>query len=250
MIRSKLHETLQMTQFLIEQVYLCDFSQIFPLLHPDITWVGLSEGRCLKGHHQVVSYALNLSSTPIHRLINQKFEMVPLSGNSCLVTGHFTVSAALCDGQTVVSRQSATFIWQFLTQSFCALHIHFATPFKLKEKTRAESRLLFHGKNGTDYLLSPSDILYIEADNIYCKFYTRVQCAHIFQPINQVEQIMPDYFIRIHRSYIVNKYYVEQLKRYIVTLKNGCTLPIPEKKYMQVKGKFQNNLLNRHLDNT
>ena len=42
-------------------------------------------------------------------------------------------------------------------------------------------------------------------------------------------------FCRIHRSYLVNCRFVLQVERYAVTLINGTVLPIPAKRYMEVR---------------
>lgn len=58
-----------------------------------------------------------------------------------------------------------------------------------------------------------SDILWLEADDYYCKLVTREKEFLITQPLKQMEEAlaaMPD-FMRIHRSFIVNMSHVEEI---------------------------------------
>lgn len=44
--------------------------------------------------------------------------------------------------------------------------------------------------------------------------------------------------MRIHQSYLVNLEHVSRIWRFEVELDNGMTLPVPEKKYTEIKGKL------------
>ena len=46
--------------------------------------------------------------------------------------------------------------------------------------------------------------------------------------------VFPDFFCRIHRSYLINCHHVSKVERYYVMLVTGETLPIPEKRYTEV----------------
>ena len=43
------------------------------------------------------------------------------------------------------------------------------------------------------------------------------------------------YFLRSHASYLINPSYMLSLKRFSLTLTDGTTLPVPEKKYTAFK---------------
>lgn len=52
------------------------------------------------------------------------------------------------------------------------------------------------------------------------------------------EELAENGFIRIHQSYLVNKKYIENVKRYKVVLTNGVELSIPKVRYTYVKEQF------------
>ena len=69
------------------------------------------------------------------------------------------------------------------------------------------------------------DITYLEADEKYVILYTNSGNHLIGQSLNQLENKLPDYFMRVHRAVIINKNYVEEIQkyfnsRYIIKLQN------------------------------
>lgn len=56
----------------------------------------------------------------------------------------------------------------------------------------------------------------------------------IKEMISDVEKELPENFLRIHRSYIVNMDYVIDCCRYQVNMEGNIQLPIPVKRYAAV----------------
>lgn len=86
----------------------------------------------------------------------------------------------------------------------------------------------------TDYRhisIKLSDIVYIEGQNEYLKVH------HICEPpflthmsFAKISEKLPEHFIQIHRSYLVNMQHVKSASLSQVTLHNGTQLPIGKKK--------------------
>lgn len=58
--------------------------------------------------------------------------------------------------------------------------------------------------------LHPSDILFIRSDGAYIEIVTLRQKVVQRKLLKEIEQQLPPSFIRVHRSYIVNKAYISQ----------------------------------------
>lgn len=56
--------------------------------------------------------------------------------------------------------------------------------------------------------------------------------------LNDMQMILPDDFIRIHQSYLVNICYIQDVSNYQAIFKNGRILPIARSKYRDVKERF------------
>ena len=62
------------------------------------------------------------------------------------------------------------------------------------------------------YKVSYSDILYIEGLKEYVSYYTKDQRIIVLQSLKSLEESLPnEHFIRIHKSYIINKMHVRAM---------------------------------------
>jgi DNA-binding LytR/AlgR family response regulator len=67
---------------------------------------------------------------------------------------------------------------------------------------------------GEIQLLKPEEIVYLKADNIYCRVFTEVDEFHCDLSIGALEKrLSRDMFFRIHRSYLVNTAKVRKVQK-------------------------------------
>ena len=105
----------------------------------------------------------------------------------------------------------------------------------LQESGQIPNRHIVIKVENATYSFEPDMVLYVEAINKVCAVNLLNRTMVIRQPIAVLEQQFPKQFCRIHRSYLVNCRFILQVERYAVTLINGATLPIPAKRYMEVR---------------
>ena len=105
----------------------------------------------------------------------------------------------------------------------------------LQEGRREPNRRVVINVENTAYSFDPEMVLYAEADDKVCTLHMLNRTMVIRQPIGALEGRFPRQFYRIHRSYLVNCHFIFQVERYAVTLVNGTVLPIPAKRYMEVR---------------
>ena len=123
-----------------------------------------------------------------------------------------------------------TLLWRICREGLRICHIHAsASP------TGQEPKLAFTGRHAESFFLRPSDILYVEADNICTNLICVSHTIQVRQSISTAKNTLPDYFLQIHRSFLVNLHYAAGLRRYTLELSNGAQLPVPEKKYKWLK---------------
>lgn len=99
----------------------------------------------------------------------------------------------------------------------------------LKPKPALNGKIFLHTKNKDIFILF-QDILYIEANrgyaNIHCKNHPSELCT---KPLGTLEKELPEYyFIRCHRSYIVNTEEVRSVDRIKkeILLSDNSIIPI------------------------
>ena len=80
-----------------------------------------------------------------------------------------------------------------------------------------------------------SEILYISAFSKDSIITTSSSEILVKKSISQLQQLLENDFISVHRSYLVNPDYVASIERYTVTMVNGERIPIPQKKYNEIR---------------
>ncbi len=106
--------------------------------------------------------------------------------------------------------------------------------------TQTAQPMEFIDRHAKHYRLVADSILYVEADNIYSRIICEKQTIHVCHPIFLMEELLPNYFLRIHRSFLVNSHTIIALYRHMVILNNGMRLPVPDKKYLWLKESLEN----------
>ena len=53
--------------------------------------------------------------------------------------------------------------------------------------------------------------------------------------IKELAQQTQDCFVMTHRSYLVNPQYITAIRRYAITMRDGTELPVPRKKYDEIR---------------
>ena len=91
-------------------------------------------------------------------------------------------------------------------------------------------------KSGYDFhKVIVSDIIYIESDSEYVNYHlANGRKIMENQSLTKLMSILPDYFMRVHRSYIINKQKVTGLKARELQL-TDITIPVSDSYYDIVK---------------
>ena len=100
---------------------------------------------------------------------------------------------------------------------------------------QTEQAIRFTDRHKREYHIFPNEILYVEADNIYCLLICKDQNISVPYPIILMQELLPDYFIRIHRSFLVNSHSITALYHHTLMMSNGTRLPVPGKKFPWLK---------------
>ena len=75
----------------------------------------------------------------------------------------------------------------------------------------------------------------------YIDIHTKEQKITLRKKISDIEELLPNkYFVRCHRSYIVNVMHIRSVIKTNVILENGVKIPISRGKYNEVNDAFIN----------
>lgn len=89
-----------------------------------------------------------------------------------------------------------------------------------------------------DYIIVYDDIAYIKADGSYSSiFYQNGSDLYTSKKLGHYDSILPENFLRIHNSIIVNLSYIKEVntQKNTVTLENGESLPISRRRKSKLK---------------
>jgi two-component system, LytTR family, response regulator len=82
-------------------------------------------------------------------------------------------------------------------------------------------------------------IIYVEAKGVYCAFFyeedSRLKSIIVSKPLSYYESVLQDKWMRIHRSYLINTFFVESIKEYHVYLKHDIQLEIAKRRKGDLK---------------
>lgn len=92
--------------------------------------------------------------------------------------------------------------------------------------------------NEAVYNLEETALLYIESLKDHVIWHCDGGDIESIDTLKRLEGVLSGDFIRVHRSYIVNNKRVFSIQRCSVTMTNGDNIPIPYKKYVEVKKKM------------
>lgn len=91
---------------------------------------------------------------------------------------------------------------------------------------------------GNVFKIKARDILYFESEKRTVILHARHDSWTIYRKLDDVQQELPDYFLRCHQSYLVNMNEIKSLKPLRLELYQGDEIPVSRPKYKETKDRF------------
>lgn len=91
---------------------------------------------------------------------------------------------------------------------------------------------------GNELRLPAREILYLESEKRMVIVHGRYDNWTIYRKLDDVQQELPDYFLRCHQSYLVNMNEIRSLKPLCIELYRGDEIPVSRPKYRDTKERF------------
>lgn len=100
-----------------------------------------------------------------------------------------------------------------------------------KAEAIKQERYLYIKSNGQVWRILGEDILYVENQGRKLLFHTKDAVFTCYGKMEEYEKLLPDYFFRCHRGYLVSLKEVVSYDRNTIYLSNGEELLMAKKKY-------------------
>ena len=114
--------------------------------------------------------------------------------------------------------------------------IHFIRNLLLD--SRFDYRIPIRSGNQTIFV-NPYTVLYVQSQRKRTEIVCLDKIISCNNTIGELSQILPDFFYKIHRCYLVNTLYIVAIRRFEAELISGISVPIPALSYTQTKQDLQ-----------
>jgi two-component system response regulator LytT len=164
--------------------------------------------------------------TLLKQQLSQSFHTIVVSANSDRAIEAFDIG-----------------ILDFVAKPFTQERIQKAVD-RLHQQQQGQSKYLTYKRLGKIQMLAISEVLYLKADGHYCEVHQHNQQSFLHdKSLDKLLNLLPDDFIRIHRSYAVpvaaiHSLEAEEGSKYWLTLKTGIRLPLGRTKVRDVKARL------------
>ncbi len=115
---------------------------------------------------------------------------------------------------------------------------------KPSSESSTETKFLSIQKKGRYQMMAIDNLLYIKGAGIYAELFFKDGSKEIHNKnLDKLSQLLPTYFDRIHKSYIINKQEIEEIlvepgSKYTLVLKGDIHVPISRSRYKSLREKW------------
>lgn len=230
----------------------------------DFVWIGSNDFQWSEGLEEFRRVTKKEYEEPPVMLTDEEFHLLFHERNVWIVYGRYKINATLEDGTFIHAHVRGTYVWRRIGGEIKLAHVHgshaqdiplnqIITPpdpltmdtnyfeyMKNLDTRKADSeKLAFRDIEKNYHYLFPHEVFYLKAALQRTVVYTHDGCFQIPGTLAENEKKLPETFMRIHKSYIVNTTLIHHICRYQVILKDGRELPVSRNQYMRLKKYLQ-----------
>lgn len=257
----KTEEMISRTIFIITEYYKNNLQPFFECLSDDVLWIGPAQRQQIQGKDRLLQtfaaekHALTFTMGDIKALCISPHSRVRE------VVLHYDIYTHYPSGNTDMHDQRLHFTWreklirsaagQEYRQEIVMVHVSNAWRYDSQDTiypihyenvsahslTKPERYVMVRGIDISLHRIAAERILYIETVKRTAKLLVHTENGTVAAhgKLSDFERNYPDVFLRIHTSYLLNPAHVRKIRRFSVILSDGTELPVPEKKYTQIK---------------
>ena len=252
-----------MTQECWQRYWQLDVDFMLGLCDENVTWIGAEQDEFIRGLDNLKNnFAELLQHLRTCHLLNQEFFAAYSDRNTCTVIGRYFVTTDERNDYFLQVQQRCTFVWTIVDGEYKIRHIHVSNPIGELKIAKGERfvntvgymankyleenfKKRFFGKRlsvidsyGALRLVYLSEIMYVKAQRNDLIIALAGGQMQVKMSISEFMRNAGKNFLQVHRSYAVNTDFMSKLERYEVTMKDGEIIPVPAKKYNEVRDEM------------
>ena len=209
---------IDLTQAILEQFWQQDTSLLLKYIDEDFSLTDALNNSIIQGQQQVCNFIPTAISGIIKSTLTDKMFIIAQNcGSACTIIGKYTLSPISDSDDMVYMKQYCVFIWELSGLGELKLkHIGVTKPDSMSE----------------------SVILYATSDGRNCQICCFSGKINARINISSFVEKAGGRFVLIHRCYAINLDHITLLKPYCVVMSNGSELPVPVKRYNEIKQRL------------
>lgn len=254
---------------IITEYYANHLQPFFDHISEDILWIGPAENQEIRGRDKVIA----AFSSEKHDLT---FTMGSIRAISIapLKTAHdiillYEIYTHYPDGNTDLHRQRLHYSWYKKRRrtengsndhwEIGIIHISNAWPYDHRDTIypihykslglpvrwieKPKDFLTVMANDASVHRIPINCLLYMETikKTVKLRIHTTTDTIIVNGTLSDFEHTYSNFLLRIHAGFLINPDHVSKIERFSVTLSNGTSLPIPEKKYTAIKHRILEN---------
>ncbi len=249
-------KVLELTCKIVNEYWGGNEKLLLTYMHPHILWIGSTNSEYIHGAEEMKKrLQKNKSEMPKVYLDEQEYEVVYSGAQCCLVVGRYRAFTKPESGVLLSERQRFSFFWakdkSLSSDKIYIKHIHLSNVLKTQGEDECfpirEGKKNYHHmkKIITDQIMEKivtdkdssqtmevfnfSNVAYLKADRNYTEFYAngQVRVARVRGNISKVTSELPEYFLQVSRSVLVNRNYVKGMKGKEIVMLDDMLIPVP-----------------------
>ena len=263
MIKAKIDECIRLTDQIMTNHYRGQHELFVSHLHKNCLWIGSNADEYHYGK-DMITYIIKQDQPEMPKitLSSRQFECVSHERNSCVVVGRYIGIVDKDEKEIFRDMQRVTFVWKEEKGKLLLCHMHVSNPLTLVKKDEVfPHQLSYHTKEYIDMLKEKeidksgsiiikdehntyqkiilSDITYIEGfdtNTILHMVDGDILAKSLLSELEkQIESVGSNIIVRVHRSFMVNRYFVNSIKRYELGVAKKYIVPVSRSRYEDMK---------------
>lgn len=254
---------LQLTEYVLQQFWMRNTKEVLKYFHEHIMWIGSMKSEYVFGKEAVKARIQEVTTNvPQVYMTNQQYSIVHTDANTCTVAGMYVAFTNPFSGQILSETQRVTFIWIVVKGELKIIHLHLSNTLhiqdedenfptragketyeylqKIIDKQSSSNNLVFRDTQKVEHVIARLDIRYLEAEKEYTLIHCTNKSIRVTGTITKILKTLPEEFVQIHRSYVININHIKCINNCTVTLEDETVLHIPVKRFKEVRDSILN----------
>lgn len=261
-------ETEKITVRIIEQYYKGNLEPFFDRMHPDVIVLSVGRKMLFQGKKNIIEqFGENLKKDMRYEIESMECSAHQLSSSICFVLLEMNLFAYYPDGRIEKVNQRVTVNWKYYKAVKCedntvltgwiAMSAHISVGLEADSpvvnmahfsenivreaiaQIRDEQRYQFRDVKGRLHYASSLQVLRVQSDRSYSYIYLKEEKKiRVYKSITELEQELGVLYLRIHKSHLVNKNHIMDIRNYKAIISDGTVLPVSQKRFAEIKNSW------------